>query len=869
MRIGMGLLICAIGAATAPLRAGEVFAWGRLGDLPAAHGVAGCFAGVCGSRPHDAGADVLIVAGGANFPEARPWAGGRKAWHAGSWWLAEPDATWQPGPPLPRPLAYGVSASFGGRLWCVGGGDATEHVRSTIAFRRDSGSGAVVVEPDALPPLPRPFAFGAGVVVWSRLYVAGGQASPDATAVLGTLWSIDLAEAADGGEAVWREHPPWPGPPRILPVLGARDGSLYLVSGAELVPPERADAAGDAGSTAAARIGRRYLADAYAFDPTSDSWRVLAPPPVPLVAAASPAIPVGSSQLAFVSGDDGTVVARQQELADRHPGFSRTIHLYDTVTNSWRTAGEVPETVNGRDTQPVVTTPTVAWRGRTVIPSGETRPGVRSPAVLALSPAPQRAVFGVVEWGVLVSYLAALVVIGVACAGGERTTADFFLGGSRIPWWAAGLSIFGTTLSAITFLSIPARAYATDWSMILLNAGIVLVAPLVVGWYLPAFRAAGLTTAYELLERRFGLSLRLFGAASFCLFQVGRMGIVILLPAMAIAAVTDIPVARAIVAMGVLATLYTALGGIEAVIWTDVLQVIVLLGGATVALVTALAGIDGGPARGWELAAAADKFTVAHWSWQASGDAVWVILLGAVFSNALVPYTADQSVIQRYLTTPDERQAARAIWTNALVSIPATLLFFALGTAIWCFYATRPAEVPVLAAPAELVPWFATTQLPTGLGGLVVAGIFAAAMSSLDSSMHAVSTVITTDVVQRFHPAGSDAGRLRIARGLVVLLGAIGTAMALWMATVQVPHLWDLFVTLMGLLGGPLAGVFFLAVFTRRVQASHAWVGVGAASAAVAALTFGTTANGLLAGGVGQVTCVIAALAARRISGRP
>lgn len=414
------------------------------------------------------------------------WADGRKAWQADSWWLPAPDAAWEAGPPLPRPLVYGVSDSFGGRLWCVGGGDATEHVRSTIAIRRDPRSGTIAVEHDALPPLPRAVAFGAGVLVGSRLYVAGGQESPDASVSLNTLWSIDLAAAARGDEASWREHPPWPGPPRILPVLGERDGRVYLVSGAELVPLDPATAAD--GPRVPAGFTRRFLVDAYAFNPAGETWQVLAPPPVPVVAAPSPAIPVGSSPLAIVSGDDGSLFEHRPELADRHPGVSRVIHLYDTITNTWRTAGDVPTTVADRatDTQPVVTTPTVAWRGRTVIPSGETRPGIRTPAVLSVAPKPQPAVVRAVEWGVLAAYLAALVWIGVACAGGERTTADFFLGGSRIPWWAAGLSIFGTTLSAITFLSIPARAYATDLSMILLNAGIVLVAPLVVGWYLPS-----------------------------------------------------------------------------------------------------------------------------------------------------------------------------------------------------------------------------------------------------------------------------------------------------------------------------------------------------------------------------------------------
>jgi SSS family solute:Na+ symporter len=833
-------------------------AWSRLPDLPDPVGVAGPFVGVCAG---ETAGGMLVVAGGANFPGRAPWDGGTKAWHDAAWVLADPAGEWVRADPLPRPLAYGVSASFGGRLWCIGGGDAQEHVASTMTVRWDADARRLVVDRDALPPLPRPVAFAAGTLVGSRLYVAGGQEGPAATEALATFWSIDLAEALaarDGAATLrWREHPSWPGPPRILPVLGSRDGHVYLVSGAAVAPAEDGT-----------DVTRSFLADAYRFDPVSDTWSVRAPPPVPLVAAPGPAIPIGVSQLAFLPGDDGALFTRQQELADRHPGFPRTVLLYDTITDGWRSAGAVPETSAGRDVAAVVTTPAVPWRGRTVVATGETRPGVRTAGVLAVAPAAQPAVFGAVEWGVLVAYLVGLVGIGVACARGEHSTADYFLGGRRIPWWAAGISIFGTTLSAITYLSIPARAYATDWSMIFLNAGIVLVAPLVVGWYLPAFQRSGVTTAYEYLETRFDLSLRLFGATCFTLLQLARMGIVILLPAVAISAVTQIPVAQAIIAMGVLATLYTVLGGIEAVIWTDVLQVAVLLGGAAVAIAVALAGIDGGAARAFDIAAAADKLRLVQPSWDPAGDTLWVILVGALFSNALVPYTTDQSVIQRYLTTADERQAARAIWTNALIVIPATLLFFGVGTAIYCFYASHPDATPLLASSAELVPWFATTQLPTGFGGLVVAGIFAAAMSSLDSGMHSVSTVVTNDVVKRFWPQGSDASRLRIARGLVVILGVVGTATALWMARVQVPHFWDLVVTLMGLFGGPLSGVFFLGVFTRRVGPAHAWAGVTAAVAAVAWLRFGTTANGILAGGLGWATCVAVALLAAAGSSR-
>jgi SSS family solute:Na+ symporter len=184
------------------------------------------------------------------------------------------------------------------------------------------------------------------------------------------------------------------------------------------------------------------------------------------------------------------------------------------------------------------------------------------------------------NWVVLGGYLAVLVGVGIYFAKREKSTEDFFLAGRRIPWWAAGLSIFGTQLSAITYLAMPARAYATDWSLLPLNIGILLIAPIVIYIYLPLFRSLNVTTAYEYLEKRFHVSIRVLGSLSFVAFQLGRMGIVILLPALALSAVTGANVYLCIALIGLLSTVYTALGGMEAVIWTDVLQAVVLIGGA-------------------------------------------------------------------------------------------------------------------------------------------------------------------------------------------------------------------------------------------------------------------------------------------------
>lgn len=334
--------------------------WERLADLPDPVGVAGAWAGVCGAAEDS----LLIVAGGANFPDRPPWEGGTKAWHAATFVLPSPVAAWRTATPLPRPLGYGVGASFGGRVYCVGGGDAREHVRSTVALAWDAATERLRVEPDALPPLPEPMAFGSGVVVGSRLFIAGGQTTPDATEALGTFLSIDLAAAL--ADRRWREHPGWPGPKRILPVVGTLGGKVYLASGAELVPAEGG-------------VSRRFLTDAFEFDPTHEAWRAIAACPVPLIAAPSPALPLDAAHLAFLPGDDGAVFFKQKQLAGSHPGFPRQMHVYDAALDVWTAHGTVPDGI-----RPPVTTPTVAWRGGWIVPTGEVQPGMRSPQIVRI-----------------------------------------------------------------------------------------------------------------------------------------------------------------------------------------------------------------------------------------------------------------------------------------------------------------------------------------------------------------------------------------------------------------------------------------------------------------------------------------------------
>lgn len=779
-----------------------------LPDFP--QPVGGAFAGVADGK--------LIVAGGGFFDRTVS-EGGHKVWVSDIFVLAGHDLEWRRFGQLPRPLAYGGSVVLDEGLLVIGGGDRTEHCRD-VRLLRFSEDRIVVEE---WPDLPQPNAFLGATRLGNHVYVAGGRSAPNASTALAVFWQLDLSDRERG----WQRLPSWDGVGRILPVVVGQDGAVVVTSGAQLV-----DQAG--GGTQ-----RRYLTDTHLYRP-GQGWTKGADAPTPIVAA--PAVACGDAHVLVFGGDDGSLADQIAALADAHPGFSRALLAYHTVTDTWTTIGELAEAP--------VTTPAVWWNNRLVLATGEDRPGHRVAAVTSIGIHVGRNVFKPLDYALMAAYLAALVAMGIYLARREKTTDDFFLGGRRVPWWAAGISIFGTQLSAITFMAIPAKAYATDWTFILENLCIVLVAPLVVYVYLPFFRRLDITSAYEYLERRFNVLVRLFGSVSFLLFQFGRMGIVLCLPAIALSTVTGLDIYLCIIAMGILCTVYTVLGGIEAVIWTDVLQVVVLMGGALLSLAIVIADTDGGMNTVLETARSDDKLQVFNWTWDYTVPAVWVMVVGNFFAK-IVPFTTDQTVIQRYLTTSDERSAARAIWTNALLAIPAAFIFFGVGTALYAYYKANPADLNPAVQSDAIFPWFVAQQLPAGVSGIVIAGLFAAAMSSLDSSMNSMSSVIMTDFYRRFTRPRDDAFYLGLARIITVVLGIIGTATAIWMARAEVRLLWDLFLRFVGLFGGSLAGVFALGILTKRGNGFGALVGAVAGAIALVLVQEFTDAHFFLYAGIG------------------
>ncbi|OED34857.1 hypothetical protein AB832_06810 [Flavobacteriaceae bacterium (ex Bugula neritina AB1)] len=785
--------------------------WDQLPALPPAigeniqPGLAGAFIGI-----HE---DVLILAGGANFPNGPAWEGGKKVYHKAIYVLGKAKDgkyIWKNPPQerLSKEVAYGLSISTKQGLLCIGGMNNTAYLENAFMLKWNKSLNKI--EQSAFPSLPVAMANMSGGIIDDQIFVAGSDEKSGRKHFL----TIHINEE----EKEWKELPLWPGSPRTHAFGAVQNNGVencfYLMKGRWRQENGISE----------------ILEDGYVYHPKSKKWTKLrTEKKFPL--SAGTGLAVGANHIFLFGGDDGKTFNRLENLglaiqssvsdsAKRklemerdslmkfHSGFSHDIWAFHTLTESWSLFGQLP-----RSSQ--VTTTAINWQDQIIIPSGEVSPCIRTDEVF-MGRFDNKQTFGLLNSSIVICYLLFLAGMGIYFSRKQENLEDFFKAGKRIPAWAAGISIFGTQLSAITFMAIPAKTFATDWIMFLFNMTIILVAPFIIGIFLPFYRRFNLTTAYEYLELRFNLATRLIGSFMYILLQIGRLGIVLLLPALALSVVSGIDVKLCILSMGILSILYTVLGGIEAVIWTDVLQVFILLGGAILCLVLLGLEIDFEKAGGY--VSEFGKMKMVNLSFDLTDTSLWVILFGGLATN-LIQYGSDQTVIQRYLTTRDEQEAAKSIWIGAWLSVPASLLFFALGTCLFLFYKSQPDLLnPILSKTDSIFPWYIVDQLPAGISGLLVAGIFAASMSSLDSSMNSVSTVVTTDYIKRLRPLKQEKNYLRTARILTVLVGILGTSLALFMATWGISSLWDQFNLIIGLFAGGLGGIFLLGMLSTRAN---------------------------------------------------
>ena len=803
----------------------EAITWEELPELPNTVGLGGAFSGVING--------ALIVAGGANFPDEPEWESGTKVWYDDIYVLTpeNKEKEWLTGFKLNQPLAYGASVSTGDSLILIGGSDAESYHDgvSKLTWNPETQ----MIDQSSLPPLPQPLCFGDAAVIGGTLYVAGGQVGGGSESLTNVFWSLNMSNV----DAGWEVLEPWDGPARRKAFVAAQsEGNrpyLYIIGGENLV---------DDGN---GNIKTIPLTDGYQFTPRYKQWKRISDVPHPVTSA--PGLSYGQSHILIFGGATGDHLG--QILRDDHPGFSPNLLVYHTITDTWLVRGEIPISV--------VTAEAVAWGGGIALTSGEIRPSRRTPKVqLLVHDTGARATFGAINYVFIVVYMVGLIIMGLYFSKREKGTEDYFLAGRRIPWWASGLSVLGTGLSALTYISLPALVYGTDWFPYPGYVGLILVPIITIYFYLPFFRRLNLVSAFEYLEKRFNLPVRLYGSAQFIIFQLFRISIVMYLPAIVLSTITGINIYMCILSMGLLSTFYTVLGGIEAVVWTDVVQVFIFFGGIIVALVIIPFYVDGGVVEMFKMGMADDKFRILYLEWDITATTFWVVVVGGGFGT-LIQYTADQSMIQRYLTTKDERAAAKGLWLNVALTIPTGLLFYFMGTALYIFYKTHPASLNMGMQNDAILPLFISQKIPVGLAGFVIAAIFSAAMSSLDSGMNSMATAFVTDFYRRFKPNATEHSCLNVARMITLIIGVIGTAVALIMVTFDIKSASLFFTSMIGLFSSGLAGLFALGIFTKRAHGIGAFIGAITSALVLYYIKFYTPINFYLYAFLGFVVCFI------------
>jgi SSS family transporter len=860
-RLAVGLaLLCSFSLSPEVDASERTLRWEALPPLPDPLGVAGPLVGV----HHDA----LIVAGGANFPQ--PVWDNEKVWRDQSWVLVRSNGggcRWMGSQPLSRPRAYAACVSTPDGVVCMGGSDGPLTLADCFLLRWDPRQERLIQQP--LPGLPQPCAYASASAIGPMVYLAGGQSGSDLDTAMANFWRLDLSQREGApGQFGWEILPSWPGPARTLGIAATQhngfDQCVYVISGR--CPNEPTRVQGAAGAAVTNDVFA--LQDVYEFNPTrydpsafdapsgcyrgtgrmAQPWRRRAD--VPHCVMAGTAAAVGQSHIFVLSGDDGQRMAQTDQLKLQHPGFPNRALAYHTITDTWIDPGPSPANQ--------VTTTAVRWAGRVVLASGEIKPRVRTPAVWAVEPVARRRSFGSINSAVLVIYLLSMVLIGLYFARKNKNTDDFFRGGQRVAWWAAGCSIFATMLSSITYMAIPAKAYAQDQVYLIGNLMIPVVAPVAVYLALPFFRRIDATSAYEYLQKRFNTPVRLLASLSFTLFHIFRMGIVMSLAALALATVTPLTPAQCVLTMGVLSIIYCTAGGIEAVVWTDTIQTVVLLGGAILCLGLMVEQTDGGVGGLWSTAAADGKLHAVnlHWDPTSVSLALWVVIVGGIGQN-ISSYTADQAVVQRYMTTPDIRRAAGSIWTAALLSVPASFLFYGLGAALYAYYKSNPGKLDPTYMTDQIFPLFIAYEVPVGWAGLIVAGIFAAAQSTISTSMNSTASAVVTDFLRPFRVLATEGGYLKAARFLTLAMGGGGTGLGLLFVDPENRSLFDSFIKVIGLFMGVLGGLFALGVLTRRANGWGSLVGALAGASVMGLMPVYTRINGYLYAAIGISTCLV------------
>ncbi len=445
---------------------------------------------------------------------------------------------------------------------------------------------------------------------------------------------------------------------------------------------------------------------------------------------------------------------------------------------------------------------------------------------------------------VLVLYFGAMAAMGPLFARRNRTTEGYFLGDRSFPGWLTGVSMFATSISSISFMAYPGDAFRVSWLRMLPNFTLpigIFIASVI---FIPFFRRGQITSAFEYLEGRFGPGIRVYAAVAFIVAQIVRVSMILFLVSLLVKQVTGLNPYASILLGGVITSFYTVMGGIRAVLWTDFIQAGVIWVGGLLCLFVIVTKLPGGFGEIFSVASNDGKFLFAElttdgdlhpvpWFGALSEKTIWVLLVLGL-TNWLTEYSSNQNVIQRYAASKSPKEARRAVWICCWFSIPTWAFFMFLGTAFYVFFQRFPAEEATAilngaegTKAEDILPYFVLNNLPAGVAGLVIAGVLAAAMSSISSSINGVSAVSIVDIYRRHLVKGKDDRHyVLVAKGIGIALAVMMIVGASVLMKINIKTLQDASTQLAALMGGGLMSIYLMGFLTKKGDGRAIGVGI-------------------------------------------
>lgn len=429
---------------------------------------------------------------------------------------------------------------------------------------------------------------------------------------------------------------------------------------------------------------------------------------------------------------------------------------------------------------------------------------------------------------VVISVLMA-VAVGVYFSRKQKSTDAYFAASGNVPAWAVGMSMFATVISSVTFLAYPGAAYGGNWILLVQGLMVPIVLVCLIGVIVPLFRKVIRLSTYEYFERRFGAFARYYSSFAFVLEHFSKMGAILYLMGLAMATFTGgMNISWIIVGVGLIVIVLTFLGGMEAIIWMDVVQGFLLIFGGLLTIGILFYLTEGGAATVFSVASEFNKIDIGPYTSDLVNTTCLVMVLNGFF-YALQKYGTDQSIVQRYLTAKSDKEAKKATYLGVLLSVPAWTLFMFVGTCLFVYYHIHAGSLPVGIKDDEVFPYFIATEMPIGITGLIVAALVAGAISSIDSDVNCISAVVVEDYYSRIFKKATDKQKLRVGRWSVIVIGlaAIGIALIYvsWGGQGVLGSLFGLY----AIVSAGIVGVFMLGLFSRRANWQGLYIGIAAA----------------------------------------